>query len=96
MLSSTPTVASYAFSYFLAAIVILVLMCILWLAFVFFHPRAARSDERKAQRLAPPPFFASRPLDNHLDFETLVKIREQSPALLPYPSLAGRVPIQRN
>ncbi|CAF0956607.1 unnamed protein product [Adineta steineri] len=81
MISNTPTLTSYTFNYFFNCILILILMFILWINYVIFYEKIYRKIfvQLKKENL-----FVYRPINDHIDFEMLVKIREQSQKLLPY------------
>ncbi|CAF1161654.1 unnamed protein product [Adineta steineri] len=81
MISNTPTLTSYTFNYFFNCILILILMFILWINYVIFHEKIYR---KIFVQLKKETFFVHRPINDHINFEMLVKIREQSQKLLPY------------
>ncbi|CAF1029230.1 unnamed protein product [Adineta steineri] len=81
MISNTPTLTSYTFNYFFNCILILILMFILWINYVIFYEKIYR---KIFVQLKKENFFVHRPINDHINFEMLVKIREQSQKLLPY------------
>ncbi|CAF1064916.1 unnamed protein product [Adineta steineri] len=81
MISNTPTLTSYTFNYFFNCILILILMFILWINYVIFYEKIYR---KIFIQLKKENFFVHRPMNGHINFEMLVKIREQSQKLLPY------------
>jgi len=78
MISNTSTLTSYTFNYFLNCIFILVLMFILWIISVIFYQKILPKYSKKEN------FFQQRIIHDNINFEILVKIREQSHQLLPY------------
>jgi hypothetical protein len=90
MISNTPTLTSYTFNYFLDCILILILMFILWIIYVIFHERIFKKYWKYFLQLKKETFFIRRSINDNMNFEMLVKIREQSQRLLPYRHMSPR------
>jgi hypothetical protein len=79
MISNTAILTNYTFNYFLACIFILILLFIIWIIYVIFYEKIWKKNSKKKET-----FFSQRSINDNINFEMLVKIREQSQRLLPY------------
>ncbi|CAF4701567.1 unnamed protein product, partial [Rotaria sp. Silwood1] len=84
MISNTATLTSYTFTYFFACILILILMIILWILYIIFYEKILKKYWKYFFQLKNENFFQQKSINNNINFEILVKIREQSYRLLPY------------
>lgn len=91
MISNTATLTSYANTYFLACLIMLMFMFILWAIYVMFHEKIARKYSKNFRQFNKQTFFVRRTITDHMNFEMLVKIREQSSKLLPYRPISVRL-----
>ncbi|CAF4316835.1 unnamed protein product [Rotaria sp. Silwood2] len=91
MISNTSTLTSYTFTYFLACIFILILMIILWIIYVIFYEKIYKKYWKYFFQLKKETFFVRKSINDNINFEMLVKIREQSQKLLPYKHIISKV-----
>ncbi|CAF1240120.1 unnamed protein product [Rotaria sordida] len=91
MISNTATLTSYTFTYFLACIFILIFMIILWMIYVIFYEKIYKKYSKYFFQLKKETFFVPRSINDNINFEMLVKIREQSQRLLPYQHIIFKV-----
>jgi hypothetical protein len=96
MISNTATLPNYLFNYFLACIFILIFMLILWIGYVIFYERIFPKYLKNFFRIKTEKFFNRRSIHENINFEILVKIREQSHRLLPYKQLISMENNQQN
>ncbi|CAF1020143.1 unnamed protein product [Adineta ricciae] len=78
VISNTPTLTSYTFNYLLACILILIVMCVFWVVYVIFSEKILRKYWKNFFQSKRESFFVKRSINDHMNFEMLVKIREQS------------------
>ena len=86
-MSNTPTLPSYLFGYFLAWIFLLIVMTLLWIGYALFYEQILPKYVRNYFRQQREKFFTHRPINDSMNVEILMKIREQSSRLLPYKNL---------
>ena len=86
MISNTATLTNYTFTYFIACIFMLIFMFILWIIYVIFYEKIFKEHWNHFLHIKKDSFFIQRSINrnNSINFEMLVKIREQSQKLLPH------------
>jgi hypothetical protein len=84
MISNTPTLISYTFNYYLACIIILILMIISWIIYVIVYEKILKKRWKYFFEMKKEKFFEKRSINDKINFEMLINIREQSQKLLPY------------
>ena len=91
MISNTPTVTSYTFSYFGMSACILAVMMLHWMVHVVVVEQVFRTYWKYSLRVNSETFFRARTINERVDLQTLVRLRQQSTRLLPYPGLLSSV-----
>lgn len=84
MISNTPTLTSYTWTYFVACLCILLFLLIIWLVYVLFYQTLFKSSWKYFYRVPDEQYFVRRSINENRNLDILVRIREQSQRLLPY------------